>query len=161
MPTRSRAPLLHLDAIRSRFDISEQKPARAGSPREPERPAEPYRRIDLGEGWFALVGRSSRDNDELTFKHAAPDDLWFHAQSVPGSHVILKSPGPDQPPGHILERAASVAAHYSRSRHSGLVPVIYTRRKYVRKFRGSKPGQVRCEREKMIMVAPELPADEK
>jgi len=39
------------------------------------------------------------------------------------------------------------------------VPVIYTRRRYVRKFRGAAPGEVKCERETMVMVPPELPAD--
>jgi hypothetical protein len=117
-----------------------------------------YRRFDLDETWFVLVGRSNRENDELTFHVAAPADLWFHAQHVPGSHVVLKSRGtPGYPPGRILERAASVAAYFSKAKHSGLVPVIYTRRKYVRKPRGAKPGQVVCEREKTLMVEPILP----
>jgi predicted ribosome quality control (RQC) complex YloA/Tae2 family protein len=118
------------------------------------------RKFELDEVWFVLVGRSNRENDDLTFHEASPTDLWFHAQHVPGSHVILKSRGnPGAPPVEILERAASVAAHFSKSRHSSLVPVIYTQRKYVRKPRGAKPGQVVCEREKMVMVAPELPAE--
>jgi predicted ribosome quality control (RQC) complex YloA/Tae2 family protein len=149
--------LLHLEAIRSRFDIVAGGGG-GGGRRSPERTAVPFRRYDLAEGWFALVGKSSRDNDELTFRHAAPDDLWMHAQSVPGSHVVLKSPGPPTPPPHVLEMAASIAAHYSRARHSALVPVIYTRRKYVRKFRGAAAGQVRCEREKTVMVPPALPS---
>jgi predicted ribosome quality control (RQC) complex YloA/Tae2 family protein len=72
--------------------------------------------------------------------------------------VILKSRGGKEgaPPG-IIERTASIAAHFSKARHSGLVPVIYTQRKYVRKFRGANPGQVTCEREKMLMVPPKLP----
>ena len=61
------------------------------------------------------------------------------------------------PPATVLEAAASIAAFYSKSRHSNLVPVIYTHRKYVRKFRGAKPGQVMCEREKTIFVEPKLP----
>jgi predicted ribosome quality control (RQC) complex YloA/Tae2 family protein len=77
---------------------------------------------------------------------------------VAGSHVILRSRGgKDQPPAAVIERAASLAAHFSKARHSGLVPVIYTQRKYVRKFRGAQPGQVTCEREKLVMVPPALP----
>jgi predicted ribosome quality control (RQC) complex YloA/Tae2 family protein len=118
----------------------------------------PFRRFELDEMWFVLVGRNNRENDELTFRTAAPSDLWFHAQHVAGSHVVLKARGsPGAPPAHIVEAAASIAAHFSKSRHSGLAPVIYTQRKYVRTFRGAKPGQVVCEREKTIVVAPRLP----
>jgi predicted ribosome quality control (RQC) complex YloA/Tae2 family protein len=118
----------------------------------------PYRQFDLDPMWFVLVGRNNRENDQLTFHTATPTDLWFHAHRVPGSHVVLKSRGmTGSPPAEILERAACVAAYYSKAKHSGLVPVIYTQRKYVRKPRGAKPGQVVCEREKMIMVEPVLP----
>lgn len=148
--------LLHLETLRDRFRLAAPAPSRPAK-RAPA-PSSPHRRFELGGGWFVLVGKNNRDNDELTFRHAAPEDLWFHAQSVPGSHVVLKSSRPVDAPARVLEAAASIAAHFSRARHSGLVPVIYTRRKYVRKFRGASPGQVRCEREKMIMVAPRLPA---
>jgi hypothetical protein len=121
-------------------------------------PASPFRRFDLNDMWFVLVGRNNRENDKLTFHTAAPGDLWFHAQQVAGSHVVLKCRGnPGSPPPHILEATAAIAAYFSKSKHSGLAPVVYTQRKYVRKFRGAKPGQVVCEREKTIMVAPGLP----
>ena len=118
-----------------------------------------FRRFELDGMWFVLVGRSNEENDKLTFHASAPTDLWFHAQHVPGSHVVLKSRGnPGAPPALILEKTASIAAYYSKARHSSLVPVIFTRRKYVRKPRGARAGQVTCEREKMIMVQPTLPA---
>lgn len=117
-----------------------------------------FRRFDLDKTWFVLVGRNNKENDSLTFHSASPTDLWFHAQHVSGSHVVLKSHGHSgSPPGHILEKTASIAAYYSKARHSALVPVMYTQRKYVRKPKGAKPGQVLCEREKMIMVEPVLP----
>ena len=119
-----------------------------------------FRRYELDDMWFVLVGRNNQENDELTFHASAPTDLWFHAQHVSGSHVVLKSRGnPGAPPANILEQTAAVAAFYSKARHSGLVPVIYTRRKYVRKPRGARAGQVLCEREKMIVVAPALPEE--
>jgi hypothetical protein len=122
--------------------------------------AKEYRRFDLGSGWFALVGRNDAENDEITFRVARPDDIWLHAQQTAGSHVVLKCLGkPDNPSNTILERAARIAAHYSKARHSNLVPVIYTRRKYVRKFRGARPGQVVCERVKTLFVEPELPGN--
>jgi hypothetical protein len=129
-------------------------------PRGKSAEAAVFRRIGLDDMWFVLVGRNNKENDELTFHEAAPTDLWFHAQHVPGSHVVLKSRGqPGAPPARIVERTASIAAYYSKARHSALVPVIYTLRKYVRKPRGAKPGQVICEREKMVMVEPVLPED--
>jgi predicted ribosome quality control (RQC) complex YloA/Tae2 family protein len=116
-----------------------------------------YRRMDLDDHWFVLVGRNDQENDEITFRLSNPDDFWLHAQQVAGSHVVLRSSGKmANPPAAILETAAAIAAFYSKARHSRLVPVIYTRRKYVRKFRGAKPGQVTCEREKTIFVEPKL-----
>jgi len=120
--------------------------------------ARQLRRFDLDEQWFVLVGRSDRENDEITFRIASPDDIWLHAQHVAGSHVVLKSRGsPGNPPDSVLEAAASIAAHYSKARRASVVPVIYTQRKYVRKFKGSKPGQVMCEREKTVFAEPRLP----
>lgn len=136
-------------------------PQRRRPPKGPAQRSRTYRRFELGDGWFVLVGRSNKENDEITFRVAAPTDIWMHAQGVAGSHVILKSTGtPGNPPEGILEQAAAVAAHYSKAKHSSLVPVIYTQRKYVRKPRGSKPGQVVCEREKTIFAKPQLPPGE-
>jgi predicted ribosome quality control (RQC) complex YloA/Tae2 family protein len=118
-----------------------------------------YRQFDVHPAWFVMVGRSNRENDEITFKVAGPEDLWFHAQNVPGSHVILKSRGGKEtnPPRQVLALTAGIAAFYSKSRHASLVPVIFTRRKYVRKPRKAPPGQVICEREKTIFAEPALP----
>lgn len=146
-----------IESARKRFGLTAKRDRGPSARRgEPERT---FRQFDLGPDWFVLVGRSNQENDDITFHHAAPADLWFHAQSVPGSHVVLKSRtgAPGNPPARIVEQAAAVAAHFSKARHSGLVPVIYTQRKYVRKFRGAKPGQVRCEREKTVVIAPGVP----
>jgi hypothetical protein len=117
-----------------------------------------YRRYDIDKDWFVLVGRNNRENDLITFHIASPNDWWFHAQSVPGSHVVLKSKGTaENPPERVLASTASIAAYYSKSRHASLVPVIYTRRKYVRKPRKALPGKVICEREKTIFAEPGLP----
>jgi predicted ribosome quality control (RQC) complex YloA/Tae2 family protein len=105
-----------------------------------------------------VVGRSNHENDEITFRVSAPSDWWFHAEGIPGSHVVLRPRGgSDAPPACFIEQAASIAAHFSKARHSGLVPVIYTRRRYVRKLRGASPGEVKCERETRVMVPPQLP----
>lgn len=117
------------------------------------------RRFAISDGWIALVGRSNRENDLLTHKLAKPRDLWFHARGVAGSHVILQRGGrKDNPSEPVLEAAAGIAAYYSKGRTSGLVPVIYTERRYVRKPRKAPPGLAVCLREKVLMVEPKLPA---
>jgi hypothetical protein len=151
-----------VEAIRAKFGIKlDDKAPPIGATKKKKDQEKTYRQFDLDANWFAMVGRSNHENDEITFKVAAPMDLWFHAHNVAGSHVILKSRGgKGNPPSAIIQATASIAAHYSKARHSGLVPVIYTQRKYVRKFRGANPGQVTCEREKMVMVPPKLPEGE-
>jgi predicted ribosome quality control (RQC) complex YloA/Tae2 family protein len=147
-----------LEAIRAKFDLDlDAAPRLAGAPKKREQ-EKTYRTFDVDPRWFVIVGRSNFENDEITFQVAKPTDYWFHAQGVPGSHVVLRPRGgSDGPSASVIERTASIAAHFSKAKHSSLVPVIYTQRKYVRKFRGARPGQVTCEREKMVMVPPALP----
>jgi predicted ribosome quality control (RQC) complex YloA/Tae2 family protein len=118
-------------------------------------PARPYRLYRTSGGLEVRVGRNARANDDLTFRHSAPDDVWLHAQSVPGSHVILRWPDAEgAPPARDLEEAATIAAVHSRARSSGLVAVDWTRRKYVRKPRGAPPGSVTIQRVKTLFVEP-------
>jgi len=99
------------------------------------------------------VGRSSRANDDLTFRHSSPNDIWLHARSVPGSHVILRWANPQgSPPARDLEEAARLAAYHSKARTSAIVPVDWTRRKYVRKPRGAPPGAVVPQRVRTLFV---------
>ncbi len=118
----------------------------------------PFRRYRLDDRWDVWVGRHNKENDELTHKASSPDDWWFHAQGVAGSHVILRTAGkPDQVPRSVLAKAAAVAAYHSKARTSGLAPVVYTLRKYVRKPRKSPAGTASCIREKSLMVEPRIP----
>jgi len=115
----------------------------------------PYRRFKSPGGLAIWVGRSNKDNDELTLHHAHKRDLWFHAQQTPGSHVVLRSHALKQSPARAdIQAAAETAAFFSKARHSARVPVIYTEARYVRKPRKAPPGQVLVEREKSIMVEP-------
>ena len=66
-----------------------------------------YTEIDV-EGFKILVGKNNRENDYLTHKVARKDDLWLHAQGIPGSHVIIKSQGKDIP-DEVIEEAAKFA----------------------------------------------------
>ncbi|MBV9103167.1 MAG: DUF814 domain-containing protein [Candidatus Eremiobacteraeota bacterium] len=101
-----------------------------------------------------LVGRSPRNNAELTFQIARPDDLWFHARGVPGAHVVLRIDSSRAPTSAELERAAELAAYHSKARTSGIVPVDYTARKHVRKQRNALPGLVWYSNAKTIDVTP-------
>lgn len=135
---------------------------REASAGETEGEARPYRVYRTAGGLEVRVGRSARANDRLTFSHSSPNDVWLHAQSVPGSHVILRWPDPEaSPPAHDLEEAAVLAARYSRARTSTVVAVDWTRRKYVRKPRGAPPGSVVLQRARTLFVEPDPAVEER
>lgn len=129
------------------------------APAEAERrrgPALPYRRYRTSGGLEVRVGRNRRANDDLTFHHSSPGDVWLHARDVGGAHVVLRWNDADaSPPAVDLAEAAVLAALNSRSRTSGTVPVDWTRRKYVRKPRKAPPGLVVLERAKTVFVEPD------
>ncbi|NTU58816.1 MAG: DUF814 domain-containing protein [Chlorobiaceae bacterium] len=114
----------------------------------------PFRTIPLTRSITLYVGRNAENNELLTFNHARPDDIWLHARGASGSHCLLKGAGMHNM--SEIRRAAEIAAWYSSAKHSGLVPVIYTQKKYVRKSKGAM-GSVIVEREKVIMVTPREP----
>lgn len=118
-------------------------------------PPLPYHVFRSSGGLEIRVGRSSKANDQLTFGHSSPNDVWLHARSVPGSHVILRWADPEgAPPARDLEEAARLAAFHSKARSSAIVPVDWTRRKYVRKPRGAAPGSVIPQRVRTLFVEP-------
>lgn len=105
------------------------------------------------DGIPILVGRNSRQNDDVTFRRSKSDDWWFHARGVPGAHVIVRSAG--QPlPAETIRRAAELAAFFSSLRDENVVPVDYTLRRHVRRIPGAAPGLVTYAQEKMIRVSP-------
>jgi predicted ribosome quality control (RQC) complex YloA/Tae2 family protein len=118
----------------------------------------PFRRFTVAGGFEVWVGKNSANNDELTVRHARPNDLWFHARGVGGSHVVLKTGTAAGVPGKdAIRQAAAIAAWYSKHRKAKNVPVAWTEKKYVRKPKGAPAGTVIMEREKVIMVQPMLP----
>jgi len=98
--------------------------------------------VDLASGARAYVGRSPRENVEVTFRIARPDDLWFHARNIPGSHVVLVPAPSTALTDADLDAAAHLAAAHSRAKASDRVEIDYTERKYVRKQRDAGPGMV-------------------
>jgi predicted ribosome quality control (RQC) complex YloA/Tae2 family protein len=122
---------------------------------KPQGASLPYRSFRSSGGLEIRVGRGARKNDDLTFHHAAPDDVWLHVREVPGAHVVLRWRESGNPPARDLEEAAGLAALNSEARHSGMVPVDWTRRKYVRKPRKAPPGAVLPDRVQTVFVEPD------
>ncbi len=106
------------------------------------------------QGFSILVGKNAANNDLLTQRHAHKDDLWMHARDVKGSHVVVKHQAGRPIPEPVIERAAQLAAYYSKRKQDNLCPVAYTPKKHVRKPKGAAPGQVVVEKEKVILVEP-------
>jgi predicted ribosome quality control (RQC) complex YloA/Tae2 family protein len=117
--------------------------------------ASSFLRFVSSDGLDIYVGRSSKENDLLTQHTALPDDIWLHVHQAPGSHVLIVNRNRNAPvPEQTLVEAASLAAYYSKSRHSGKVEVVYTPKKYVRKPKGSPPGLVTLLQYQTIRVVP-------
>jgi predicted ribosome quality control (RQC) complex YloA/Tae2 family protein len=115
----------------------------------------PYRTIHL-EGWEVLVGRGDEDNDYLTFEVGEPRDLWLHvAGGTAGSHVVVRNPEGSDVPREVIEKAAALAAWYSKARGAPRVEVHYCRVSDVSKPRGAPAGLVQLSKWKSVKVKPE------
>ena len=88
------------------------------------------------------VGRNHRQNEWIAFRQARRGDLWFHAQELPGSHVVLKSSQQEASEGD-LQAAADLAAHFSRGRGNRRVPVVMVPTEELQRIPGAAPGTVR------------------
>lgn len=99
------------------------------------------------DGYTIIAGQNARENDKLTLQ-ASGNDLWFHAENTPGSHVIIKDAvdiGKD-----VIQYAARIAA--SMSKRQGGVNVIYTNIHNVEKRKFSKPGEVVVETYQRVYI---------
>ncbi|HEM3718244.1 TPA: NFACT family protein [Streptococcus suis] len=99
-----------------------------------------------------LVGKNNLQNDELTFKMAKKDELWFHAKDIPGSHVVITDNL--DPSDEVKTDAAELAAYFSKARHSNLVQVDMIEAKKLHKPTGGKPGFVTYRGQKTLRVTP-------
>ena len=112
------------------------------------------RRYLSSDGYEVLVGRTARDNDQLTFHVAKPNDLWLHAGDYPGSHVIVRNSSRNEIPHRTIIEAAQLAAKFSQASKDSKVNIHYTRRKFLSKPKGSASGLVRLSSFKTITVEP-------
>ena len=169
---RCREEIEYLDTVESFLDRAETEQDladirdelyRAGyasrmknyAPTKQNKPSRPTETATPG-GYRVLIGRNNLQNDHLTFKVAARNDLWFHAKGVPGSHVILLCDGAE-PSAEDYTFAASLAAGYSKANAAGgaTVPVDYTRVCNVKKPAGARPGFVIYKTNYTAYVLPE------
>ncbi|MGH0036299.1 MAG: Rqc2 family fibronectin-binding protein [Myxococcota bacterium] len=125
---------------------------RAPSPRRDEAPRKgPFkglarrlhpRRYLSRDGLEIWVGRSDEGNDHLTTRLARGNDLFFHLDGAPGSHVILRTGGREEPPQESLLDAAELAVQYSKAKNASRADVHVAPIKQVKKPKGAKPGLV-------------------
>ena len=99
------------------------------------------------------VGRNNLQNEELTFKMARKEELWFHAKDIPGSHVVIS--GNLNPSDEVKTDAAELAAYFSKGRLSNLVQVDMIEVKKLNKPTGGKPGFVTYTGQKTLRVTPD------
>lgn len=99
------------------------------------------------------VGRNNLQNEELTFKMARKEELWFHAKDIPGSHVVIS--GNLNPSDEVKTDAAELAAYFSKGRLSNLVQVDMIEVKKLNKPTGGKSGFVTYTGQKTLRVTPD------
>ena len=170
-----KAEIDHLESIRTSLDLStgegdlamirremedagfirRHSDSKKGRSRTPQ--SRPLHYIS-SDGFDLYVGKNNLQNDELTFKMASPSDIWFHANDMPGSHVILKSRGlaMNDIPDRVFEEAASLAAWYSSGRAQGKVEIDYLERRDVKKPGGARPGFVVYYTNYSILANPDI-----
>lgn len=113
-------------------------------------PSSPFKYVSP-DGTEVFVGRNNLQNEKLTFG-AELNEWWLHVKDAPGSHVIVKSENPTE---ETMLFAAKLAAKHSSLSTGSNVPVDYTRRKYVKKPSGAKPGFVIYTHQKTAFVTPD------
>jgi predicted ribosome quality control (RQC) complex YloA/Tae2 family protein len=114
----------------------------------------PYRSV-IVEGYEVLVGRSSADNDYLSLKVCQKRDYWLHVGGgTPGSHVVVRNPSGGDIAESVIEKAAALAAWYSKARGAPRVEVHVCRGSDVSKQKGAPPGQVTLKRYSKLKVTP-------
>lgn len=106
------------------------------------------------DGYIILSGRNNIQNDNLTFKEANKNDIWFHVQKMPGSHTIILTNN-TEPPARTYTEAAVIAATNSSVENNAKIAVDYTKIKNVKHRPDSKPGMVIYENYFTAYVEPD------
>ena len=93
------------------------------------------------KGFQIFVGRNNKENEEISFSKGQPNDIWMHAKDIPGSHVLILRNN-QKVPDDVLLHAATLACDYSKAKKGDKVTVDYCERRFVKKIKNSKPGNV-------------------
>ena len=93
------------------------------------------------KGFQIFVGRNNKENEEISFSKGQPNDIWMHIKDIPGSHVLIVRNNQELPED-VLIYAANLACEYSKAKKGDKVTVDYCERKFVKKIKNSKPGNV-------------------
>lgn len=109
-------------------------------------------KYQASDGTEIIVGKNNKQNDYLTNKAAARDDIWLHTKDIPGSHVVIRS---KEPAEETILEAAQIAAYFSKARNSSSVPVDFTKVRHVKKPAGAKPGFVIYDQQQTVYVTPD------
>ncbi len=147
-----KADLTRLGLLRGEKGSDEK--GRVG-PRAPDFAGRKIRVFHTPEGWDVYLGENSEANDYLTSRVASPNDWWLHVRANTSAHVVIRTRNsPSTVPPSVIRRAALLAAQHSASKHSDIVPVDYTLKKFVRRPKGSASGAALYQNEKTIYVNP-------
>ncbi len=155
-----------LEAARTRDELIavRQELSASFSPRAKSPPKKPGGRADAPRpvvpqvetvdfrGHTILVGRNNVGNDRIVKELSSPDDLWLHAQGIPGSHVLIRRPPGGEIPREVIEEGARLAVFYSKAKGSRNVSVFLAEARHVSKFKGAKPGLVRIAKYSTVFV---------
>jgi len=102
-------------------------------------------------GFKIFVGRNNKENEEITFNRGTSRDIWLHVKDIPGSHVLIirehKKLDED-----TLYYAARLAGEFSKAGKGDKVTVDYCEKKFVKKIKNSKPGNVTYTNFKTLTV---------
>ncbi len=125
---------------------------RKGVRRDAPRPIAPQVDTVAFRGYTILVGRNNVGNDRIVKELSSSEDLWLHAQGIPGSHVLIKRPAGKEIPREVIEEGARLAVFHSKAKGSQNVPVFLAEARNVSKFKGAKPGLVRIAKYSIVFV---------
>lgn len=138
-------------------DLSGQRPAQGakGRRRDKTQPGPPRPLVlNTPRGLAVQIGRNHHQNEWIALRQARRGDLWFHAQELPGSHVVLKSSQAHAEDAD-LQWAADLAAHFSRGRANGKVPVLMVPVEELQRIPGAAAGTVRHRGGQVLWGVPE------
>lgn len=105
--------------------------------------------FETKSGALIYVGKNNLQNENLTLKFANKNDIFFHAQDVPGSHVILRGANLTEDDYKI---AGFLAGYYSYFKNEGYANVDYTEKKHIRKAKGTGLGMVYYDNYKTLFI---------